>query len=110
MKKQQKGKLDRSASVNIGGTIYNVHPQVQKSMAQMYSEGYQAMHGLQEALKYGEKQLEKLEEILKIIEATDVLPLKIIQWAEDVKDLLKEIKGEKQPEVEQKDVTPDAAE
>jgi len=92
-KQRNKGKLDRSGSVSIGGTTYNVHPNVQQCMHQMYREGMMANEQLKKAVEFGEKQVKLLDKGVIIFD-----PMEIgddgRQWIKDVNDLMKEMNPE----------------
>lgn len=86
---KQKGKLDRSASVTIGGTIYNVHPKVRSTMDGMYKEYIQMAKVFNDMHPFEEKERALLNKIVTIFEPMPDIPKELVGIIQDIKDLMK---------------------
>lgn len=89
MSKKEKGKLDRSASVTIGGTLYNVHPNVKRCLDGMYQEYMSAANILKQMVPFEEKEREILNKIVTTFEPMPDLPKELVGIIQDIKDLMK---------------------
>lgn len=93
-KEKNKGKLDRSAAVTIGGTAYNVHPKVKQTMDGMYREYMHIARTMNELHPFEEKERALLNKIVTVCEPLQNLPPEMVGFIQDIKDLMKTIAKE----------------
>lgn len=97
-KPEDKGKLDRSATVNIGGTIFNVHPKVKNTMDGLYHECVNMGKYIQIIQPFEKSERELLNKIVTTFDPMPDLPPELVKIVQDIKDLMKKAEQSKNEE------------